>query len=118
VPTCFVTLSEDIDSLAPEVEQQIRAAVARGLDSRARRLDYSHVVLRELRGRRASMLGDVEIEVFAHLFLPRFFSRDKRAKQIAAECTQLLEKDCACWINLGIVGYARVTIDGSTFFSD
>ncbi len=64
------------------------------------------------------MLGEVEIDVFAQFFIQRFLSRDKRAMAISRRISQLLNRDCATWINMGIVGYSRVTVGGEAFFSD
>ena len=64
------------------------------------------------------MLGDVELEIFCQFFVRRFFSRDKRAQFISTRVKDLVAFDCATWINMMVVGYSRVTVQGQTFFSD
>ena len=118
MPTCFVTISQDCRALTDADREAIRATVAKELDSKSRRLDSSHVVLREQVGRRSDMLGAVELEVFCQFFLRRFFDRDKRANRISTQVGQLLHGNCATWINMGIVGYSRVTLEGKSYFSD
>ena len=118
MPTCFVTLSESVADLSDEQIGTVRDIVAEELDSRSRRLDRGHIVIRVQRSRRAHMLGDVELEIFAQLFWRRFFSRDRRAQAISRRMTTVVSASCATWINMSIVGYARVTPTGETFFSD
>jgi hypothetical protein len=107
-----------VTDLTDEQLQKIRDVVADGLNSKSRLLDRHHIVLRIQRSKRVFMLGDVEIEVFAQFFLRRFFSRDRRAQSISREVSLFLRADCAAWINMGVVGYARVTTRGESFFSD
>ena len=118
MPSCFITLSEEVPDLKAEQIHAIRDIVAGGLDSGARRLDRNHIVIRVQRSQRSFMLGQVEIELFSQFFFRRFFDRDKRAQRISREVSRLLSFDCATWINMGIVGYARVTVQGQSFFSD
>ena len=118
MPVCYVTLSESVPHPNIEEINSIRDIVAEGLNSKSRFLDRNHIVIRIQKGERVFMLGEVEIEIFAQLFLRRFFSRDKRAKFISQKVSELLKKDCATWINMGMVGYSRVTTQGETFFSD
>jgi len=118
MPACHITLSEKLPDLTFENIEIIRDIVAEGLDSGARRLDRNHIVVRVNRAQRKSMLGEIEIEVFSQLFVRRFFSRDRRAKNISQKITEKLGFDCATWINMCIVGYSRVTKTGEVFFSD
>lgn len=118
MPTCFVTLSEDLHDLTNEQRLQLRKIVAKGLDSKSRRLDEKHIALRVIRGKRDSMLADIEIEIFAQVYLKRLFSRDKRANAISGNVSEFLNISCASWINLQMVGYSRVTPDGSEYYSD
>lgn len=118
MPTCHLTLSEGVPELSSDALTSVRDIVAEALDSGARHLDKGHIVIRVLRGTREHMLADVEIEVFCQFFLRRFFSRDRRAQAISSRAKDLLNCDCASWINMMVVGYSRVTRDGSSFFSD
>ena len=118
MPVCYITLSESVPMPNAEEIDKIRDIVAEGFNSKARFLDRNHIVVRIQHGERKFMLGELEVEVFAQLFLRRFFSRDKRAKFISEQVSKLLNKDCATWINMGMVGYSRVTTKGETFFSD
>lgn len=118
MPTCYVTVSEDCRPLTDDDRLAIRIAVAEGLDSKSRRLDFTHVVLRENVGRRSDMLGNVELEVFCQFFVRRFFDRDRRANRISTEVGRLLQGNCAAWINMAVVGYSRVTAAGESFYSD
>lgn len=118
MPTCHLTLSESVSDLALDQINQIRDIVAEGLNSGARYLDRDHIVIRIHRSQRELMLGDMEIEIFAQFFLRRYFSRDKRAKFISNHASCLLKVGVATWINMSIVGYSRVTVDGTTYFSD
>ena len=63
------------------------------------------------------MLGDIELDIFAQLYVRRLFSRDKRAHMISEMISQHLGCGCATWINLCMVGYSRVTSEGD-FYSD
>lgn len=118
MPVCYITLSELTPMPTAEEINCIRDIVAEGLNSKSRFLDRDHIVIRVQSGKRAFMLGELEIEVFAQLYVRRYFSRDKRAKFISERISELLKRDCATWINMGIVGYSRVTTKGETFFSD
>lgn len=120
MPTCFVTLSENLPSEAftDSLRLSLRQHVAEGLDSGARSLDETHIVLRVLSGSRRDMLGDVEVEIFSQFFLRRFFDRDRRAERISRALTKELGVDVATWIVMGVVGYSRVTDAGDAFFSD
>jgi hypothetical protein len=118
MPVCYITLSESVRIPSIDEVDIIRDIVAEGLNSKSRFLDRTHIVIRIQQSQRQFMLGEVEIEIFAQLYLRRFFSRDKRAKLISQKISELLEKDCATWINMGMVGYSRVTTEGQTYFSD
>jgi len=118
MPTCFITLSEEVPDLSVEQLQGIRDIVASGLNSSARRLDRGHIVIRIIRSQRCLMLGQIELEIFAQFFIQRFFSRDTRAETISRTISTSLGYDCATWINMSIVGYARVTVQGRSYFSD
>lgn len=118
MPVCYVTLSEVTKGLTKKQENTIRKIVAMGLDSKSRRLDENHVALRVLNGNRECMLADIEIEIFAQIYIRRLFSRDKRANAISAKMSKVFGISCATWINLQMVGYSRVTPDGREFYSD
>lgn len=118
MPTCYVTLSEKLPDLTDEQLFAIRDIVADGLNSKSRKLDRHHIVLRIQRAPRLHMLGDIELEVFSQFFIRRFFSRDRRAEEISARVKDVLHFDCATWINMMVVGYARVTTEGRAYFSD
>lgn len=118
VPVCYVTLSQDLPDLLEGDRDTIRDIVAEELDSGARALDRTHIVLRVQRGRRTEMLGEVEVEVFAQFFVRRFFNRDRRAQRISRRVAFVLGSDCATWINMSVVGYSRVTTRGDVYFSD
>jgi hypothetical protein len=118
MPVCYVTLSESVSMPSTAEIDIIRDIVAEGLNSKSRFLDRNHIVIRVQHAQRSFMLGEIEIELFAQLYLRRFFSRDKRAKFISQKVSELLKKDCATWINMGMQGYSRVTTDGHTYFSD
>lgn len=118
MPTVYVTVSENIEFNAELAGPTIRQAVARGLDSRSRRLDETHISLRVQQSSKSLMLGDLELEIFGQFFVRRWRSRDRRAYEIANEVARRLEVECACWINLATVGYSRVTTSGEVFFSD
>ncbi len=117
MPVCYVTVSEKLNTLGDEDVQFIRKAVAKGLDSKARRLDENHIAIRVLTGSRRAMLGDIEVEIFAQLYLRRLFSRDKRSNVIAKMIASHFECGCATWINLCMVGYSRSTCEGD-YYSD
>lgn len=118
MPTCIVTLSEVAHDLSDANLCTIRDIVAEELTSGARYLDRNHISARVIRSQRAHMLGDIEIEVQAQFFLRRFLNRDHRAQRIASRVTREFEIACACWINMSLVGYARVTPDGHSYYSD
>ncbi len=118
LPVCFVVVSEEINELKEDSIQEIRSIVAEGLNSKSRRLDKNHISLRMLSGERRSMLADIEVEVFAQIYLRRLFSRDKRSQIISQKISTLLDHSCATWINLHMVGYSRVVPGGDVFFSD
>lgn len=118
MPTCHITLSEPARSLTEEELLLIRKAVASGLISGARYLDQDHIVTRVHRSHKGDMLGEIEIEVFAQFYLRRFWNRDRRALEISRKVSRIVGLDCATWINLVMVGYARHTVKGQVFFSD
>jgi hypothetical protein len=118
MPTCHLTLAGHVPELCKEEMQAVRDIVANGLNSSARLLDRNHVVIRVQRADREHMLADIEVEVFCQFFVRRFFSRDKRAESISKGIKELLGYDCATWINMMVVGYARATIEGKVYFSD
>ena len=118
MPVCFVTVSEEVKELTQKQKNDVRKIVAKGLDSKSRRLDENHISLRVIIGNRENMLADIEIEVFAQLYVRRLFSRDKRANVISTKVTQRFGFSCATWINLQMVGYSRVTPEGSMYYSD
>lgn len=118
MPICYITLSESIKELKGSEIELIRDIVAEGLNSKSRFLDRSHIVIRLQKSQRRFMLGEIEIDVFAQFFFRRFLSRDKRAKYISKKICELINYDCATWINMSIVGYSRVTKEGETYFSD
>lgn len=118
MPICYVTLSEKSPCLSNKQLTFIRKAIAKGLDSKSRKLDETHISLRINKGDRNHMLGDIEIEVFSQVYLRRLFSRDKRAKEISSLISSHFDCSCATWINMGFIGYSRACTDGSLFFSD
>lgn len=118
MPVCYVTVSEEVKDLTDKQKNLIRKIVAWGLDSKSRRLDENHVTIRVIKGDRERMLADIEVEVFAQLYIRRLFSRDKRANIISEKMSKSFGFSCASWINLQMVGYSRVTPDGSEFYSD
>lgn len=118
MPVCFITLSDKVSNLSKQQLAQIRLCVAEGLDSRSRKLDETHITIRLHKGERECMLGDIEIDIFSQLYLRRLFSRDKRANAISKAVSKCLNCCCATWINMGYVGYSRVSREGSVYFSD
>lgn len=118
MPACHITLSESVRDLSDTDLASIRDIVAEGLNSRSRPLDRNHIVTRVQRSHRIHMLGDMELEVFAQFYLRRYPSRDHRAEFISRRVSQMLRVSCATWINMSMVGYARVTPDGKAYFSD
>lgn len=117
MPVCYITLSESVNTPSAEEINSIREIIAEGLNSKSMFLDRNHIVIRLQHAQRCFMLGEIEIELFAQFYLRRFFSRDRRANFISHKITELLKKDCATWINMGMVGYSRVTKDGNEYFS-
>ena len=117
MPICYVTFSENAPNVTDSDLQQIRRIVANGLDSKTRKLDETHISLRIQRSKRAIMLGDIELDVFAQLYLRRLFSRDKRANRISESISHHFGCGCATWINMCFVGYSRATAEGS-YYSD
>jgi hypothetical protein len=119
MPICNMIVADELGlTLSDEQLVAVRKAVAAGLDSSARRLDHTHIVLRVLSGRRAHMLGEVELEVVGQFYLRRFLSRDKRAESISQDVSAVIGVDVATWILLLGMGYARVTASGERYFSD
>lgn len=118
MPICYVTVSKEIPLLSMNQLTQIRKIVAKGLNSKARSLDLTHITLRLQTADRDNMLGDIEIEIYAQLYLRRLFTRDKRAEYISKHVMSTLNVGCATWINMCFVGYSRVNKDGDIFFSD
>lgn len=118
MPVCYITLSDKMSNLSKQQLTQIRRYVAEGLDSQSRKLDENHISVRIQHSDRECMLGDIEIDIFAQLYLRRLFSRDKRAHAISQEISKYLNCCCATWINMGYVGYSRVSKEGSIYFSD
>jgi hypothetical protein len=117
MPVCYITISEKIRELSRNDFEFIKKAIATGLDSSARKLDETHVALRIIRGTRSNMLGDIELDIFAQLYIPRLFSRDRRANRISKIISTQFDCCCATWINLGFVGYSRVDNEGD-YYSD
>lgn len=118
MPVCYITLSEKVEELGETQIDGIRDIVAEALCTKNRILDKNHIVIRIQYSQRKFMLGEVEIVILAQFFLRRFFSRDKRANLISKRTSQLLDKDCATWINMFIMGYSRVTSNGYEYFAD
>ena len=118
MPTCFITVAQERKQLNKSDINYIRTVVAEGLDSKARKLDKTHLTIRVNESSIDYMLGDIEIEIFAQLYLRRLFSRDKRANYISKKVSNHLQCGCATWINLEFVGYSRSTPDGSDYYSD
>ncbi|MBB5266392.1 hypothetical protein HNP82_003549 [Catenibacillus scindens] len=118
MPVCYITLSENSPKLNDQQMKQVRKIIAKGLDSNSRKLDETHIAMRQQYGKRECMLGDIEIDIFSQLYLRRLFSRDKRANFISKHISSYLGCCCATWINMGFVGYSRVATSGDTFYSD
>ena len=118
MPICYITLSEDIQELEKKELNSIKIILAEELISYARFLDSTHIVLRIQRGTKENMLGEVELDVFANFDFQRYWSRDKKSRNISYKISKLLNYNCATWINLNIMGYARVTKEGKEYFSD
>ena len=118
MPVCYITLSEKVPCLSKEQLTQVRKYIAEGLNSKARRLDETHIAVRVQQGIRECMLGDIEIDIFSQFYFRRFFTRDKRANVISKNLSDYMNCCCATWINMGHVGYSRVCESGSMYFSD
>ncbi len=117
MPVCYITISEKVRELSNNDFIYIKKTVASGLDSLSRKLDETHIAVRIIHGTRYNMLGDIELDIFAQLYIPRLFSRDRRANQISKEISNRFDCCCATWINLGFVGYSRVDTEFD-FYSD
>lgn len=107
MPVCYITVSEKVRDLSESDFSFIKDVVASGLDSSSRRLDATHIALRLIHGTSSNMLGDIELDIFAQLYVPRLLSRDKRANKISNSIGHHFDCCCATWINLGYVGYSR-----------
>ena len=118
MPVCYITLSENIPELNSHQTYRVRKIVAKGLTSGSRKLDENHIAVRIQHGKRECMLGDIEVDIFAQLYLSRLFSRDKRAYYISKNISEHMHCCCATWINLEFVGYSRVAESGDVFYSD
>ena len=118
MPVCYITLSDKVTNLSEKQIYWIRRYVAEGLNSRSRKLDETHIAIRLQHSDRSCMLGDIELDIFSQLYLRRLFSRDKRAFAISQAVSNYLDCCCATWINMGYVGYSRVSKGGSVYFSD
>ncbi len=118
MPVCYITLSEKVKFPNDEQLENIRKSIADGLFSSSKYLDKDHIVLRIQHSKRKHMLGEVELDIFAQFYIKRFFNRDKRANKISHLVSEILDADCATWINLSVVGYSRVTTKGEVFYSD
>ena len=118
MPVCYITLSDKIANLSKQQLLQIRQYVAEGLDSQSRKLDETHISIRLQHSQRECMLGDIELDIFSQLYLRRLLSRDKRANAISYNISSYLNCCCATWINMGYVGYSRVSERGNAYYSD
>lgn len=118
MPTAWITFAGGGRNLSENKQQILREIIAEHMSSGARYLDRNHIALRFVEGSRSVMLADVEIEVSAQFFVRRHVNRDHRAESISREASRLLGVSCATWINLAMVGYSRVTVDGTAYFSD
>lgn len=118
MPVCLITVSECVPELTDIHLSEFRKTVANGLNSKSRPLDSNHIAVRVLFGKRSHMLGDIELEIYSQLYLRRLFSRDKRANYISKSISNYIGRSCATWINMGFVGYSRVTTIGNSYFSD
>ncbi len=118
MPTAWITVAAGDRNFSEEQRQTLRDIIAKNMSSGARYLDRNHIALRFTEGSRAAMLAGVEIEVSAQFFVRRHLNRDRRAEAISRAASRLLGVSCATWINLAIVGYSRVTVDGKAYFSD
>lgn len=118
MPVCYVTVSDKIPMLTSPQLSRIREIVALGLTSKSRPLDNTHISIRVQQGKEETMLGQIELDIFSQLYIRRLFSRDKRANYISECISKELHSSCATWINMGYVGYSRVTPGGGNYYSD
>ena len=118
MPVCLITVSECVSRLTDALLSKFRDIVATGLNSKSRYIDSSHIAIRVQSGSRAYMLGDIELEIYSQIYLRRLFSRDKRANYISKCVSDCIGRSCATWINMGFVGYSRVTTEGNAYYSD
>ena len=118
MPICYITVSDKIQTLEQEELNKIKVIISEELISYARFLDSTHIVLRIQQGNIKNMLGEIELDIFANFDFQRYWSRDKRSRNISYNISKLLNYNCATWINLNLMGYARVTTKGKEYFSD
>ena len=118
MPVCYVTVSEDLSTMTSSQLSHIRDIIAQGLTSKSRPLDRNHISIRVQNGNKDTMLGEIELDIFSQLYVRRLFSRDKRANYISECISKELGASCATWINMGYVGYSRVTPGGGNYYSD
>lgn len=118
MPVCYITLSENINLPSNKECIEIRKVIAENLKTRKKFLDEHHIVLRFQTSEKVNMLGYIELDIFAQFYFSRFRNRDRRARNISSGVSSILNIDCATWINLGFVGYSRVTTKGNEFYSD
>lgn len=118
MPTAWITFAGGDRKLSDDQRQMLRDIIAEHLSSGARYLDRNHISLRFVEGGGSVMLAEVEIEVSAQFFVRRHVNRDQRAESISRAVSRLLGVSCATWINLAMVGYSRVSVDGRAYFSD
>lgn len=64
MPVCYITLSENKQQLTKKQMQDLREIIAKGLDSNSRKLDRTHITIREQYSSRDCMLADIEIDIF------------------------------------------------------
>ena len=117
MPVCYITFSEEIKYPSISKCNEIRKVIADNLKTKSKFLDENHIVLRFQQANKSSMLGFVELDIFAQFYISRYWNRDKRARDISSGVKDILNKDCATWINLGFVGYSKFN-DGDEYFSD
>lgn len=118
MPSCYIIISENVPELSQKDINRIRLIIARGLNSKSRYIDESHLSTCILHSKRNNMLADIEVEINAQLYLRRLISRDKRAHFISKTISEQMHLNCATWINLHMVGYSRTDERGNTFYSD
>lgn len=51
MPVCYITLSENSPKLNAQQMQQVRKIIAKGLDSNSRKLDETHIAMRQQYGK-------------------------------------------------------------------